>query len=266
MSEKSDASVPPADENQIIAERRGKLSALRTRGNAYPNDFNRNALAGELHDAHGQKTHEELDRQAITVSVAGRMLLKRVMGKASFATLQDMSGRIQLYITTDALGAEAHDAFKHWDLGDIVGARGALFKTKTGELTVKVTELRLLAKALRPLPEKFHGLTDQEQKYRQRYVDLITSPESRRVFIARSAIVQAMREFFVARGYLEVETPMMHPIPGGAAVHHPPQRAGRRSLPENRARAIPEETRRRRPRESVRDQPQFPQRGDFDPA
>jgi lysyl-tRNA synthetase class 2 len=191
---------------------------LRTRGNAYPNDFNRNALAGELHDAHGQKTHEELDRQAITVSVAGRMLLKRVMGKASFATLQDMSGRIQLYITTDALGADAHDAFKHWDLGDIVGARGSLFKTKTGELTVKVTDLRLLAKALRPLPEKFHGLTDQEQKYRQRYVDLITSPESRRVFIARSAIVQAMREFFVARGYLEVETPMMHPIPGGAAA------------------------------------------------
>jgi lysyl-tRNA synthetase class 2 len=146
------------------------------------------------------------------------MLLKRVMGKASFATLQDMSGRIQLYITTDALGADAHDVFKHWDLGDIVGARGSLFKTKTGELTVKVTELRLLAKALRPLPEKFHGLTDQEQKYRQRYVDLITSPESRRVFIARSAIVQAMREFFVARGYLEVETPMMHPIPGGAAA------------------------------------------------
>ena len=218
MSEKSDASGPPVDENQIIAERRGKLNALRTRGNAYPNDFDRDALAGELHDAHGQKTHEELDRQTLTVSVAGRMLLKRVMGKASFATLQDMSGRIQLYITTDALGAEAHDAFKHWDLGDIVGARGALFKTKTGELTVKVTELRLLAKALRPLPEKFHGLTDQEQKYRQRYVDLITSPESRRVFIARSAIVQAMREFFVARGYLEVETPMMHPIPGGAAA------------------------------------------------
>jgi lysyl-tRNA synthetase class 2 len=146
------------------------------------------------------------------------MLLKRVMGKASFATLQDMSGRIQLYITTDALGVDAHDAFKHWDLGDIVGARGTLFKTRTGELTVKVTELRLLAKALRPLPEKFHGLTDLEQKYRQRYVDLITSPESRRVFIARSAIVQAMREFFVARGYLEVETPMMHPIPGGAAA------------------------------------------------
>ena len=217
MSEKSDA-TGPADENQIVAERRGKLNALRARGNAYPNDFARDALAGELHDAHDAKTHEELDQQAIAVAVAGRMLLKRVMGKASFATLQDMSGRIQLYITTDALGAETHDAFKHWDLGDIVGARGTLFKTKTGELTVKVTGLRLLAKALRPLPEKFHGLTDQEQKYRQRYVDLITSPESRRVFIARSAIVQAMREFFVARGYLEVETPMMHPIPGGAAA------------------------------------------------
>jgi len=217
LSEKSDATVP-ADENQIVAERRGKLNTLRTRGNAYPNDFGRDALAGELHETHGGKTHEELDQQAIAVAVAGRMLLKRVMGKASFATLQDMSGRIQLYITTDALGADTHDAFKHWDLGDIVGARGTLFKTKTGELTVKVTELRLLAKALRPLPEKFHGLTDQEQKYRQRYVDLITSPESRRVFIARSAIVQAMREFFVARGYLEVETPMMHPIPGGAAA------------------------------------------------
>jgi lysyl-tRNA synthetase, class II len=217
LSEKSDA-MGAADENQIVAERRGKLNALRARGNAYPNDFVRDALAGELHDAHDQKTHEELDQQATTVAVAGRMLLKRVMGKASFATLQDMSGRIQLYITTDALGADAHDAFKHWDLGDIVGVRGTLFKTKTGELTVKVIELRLLAKALRPLPEKFHGLTDQEQKYRQRYVDLITSPESRRVFIARSAIVQAMREFFVARGYLEVETPMMHPIPGGAAA------------------------------------------------
>ena len=218
MNEKNTPAAPAEDENQIIAERRGKLNALRTHGNAYPNDFQRTVLAGELHDSHDAKTHEELDRQAVTVAVAGRMLLKRVMGKASFATLQDMSGRIQLYITTDALGAELHDAFKHWDLGDIVGARGTLFKTKTGELTVKVTELRLLAKALRPLPEKFHGLTDLEQKYRQRYVDLITSPESRRVFIARSSIVQAMREFFVARGYLEVETPMMHPIPGGAAA------------------------------------------------
>ncbi len=152
------------------------------------------------------------------MAVAGRMVLKRVMGKASFATLQDMSGRIQLYVTADAVGAQVYEAFKHWDLGDIVGARGALFKTRTGELSVRVTELRLLAKALRPLPEKFHGLIDQETKYRQRYVDLITSGDSRRVFIARSQIVQAIREFFVARGYLEVETPMMHPIPGGAAA------------------------------------------------
>jgi lysyl-tRNA synthetase class 2 len=206
------------DENQIIAERRGKLHALRARGNAYPNDFTRDAFARELHDGYDAHTHDQLDQVGMNVAVAGRMLLKRVMGKASFATLQDMSGRIQLYVTTDALGADVHEAFKHWDLGDIVGARGSLFKTKTGELTVKVAELRLLAKALRPLPEKFHGLSDQEQKYRQRYVDLITSPESRRVFAARSKIVQTMREFFVARGYLEVETPMMHPIPGGAAA------------------------------------------------
>jgi len=208
----------PTDENQIIAERRSKLNALRQIGDPYPNDFRRNALAAELHDAHGAKANEALEAAPVDVAVAGRMLLKRVMGKASFATLQDMSGRIQLYVSNDSVGPEAHDAFKHWDLGDILGARGTLFKTRTGELTVKVTELRLLSKALRPLPEKFHGLTDQEQRYRQRYVDLIMSPESRRVFIARSKIVQAMREFFVARGYLEVETPMMHPIPGGAAA------------------------------------------------
>src|SRR5215472_369758 len=208
----------PRDENQIIAERRAKLRALRERGHAYPNDFRRDALASELHDAHGAKTPEQLEAAAANVAVAGRMLLKRVMGKASFATLQDMSGRIQLYVTRDAAGEDAYEAFKHWDLGDIVGARGMLFKTRTGELSVRVTDLHLLAKALRPLPEKFHGLTDQEQKYRQRYVDLITSPESRRVFQMRSRIVQAMREFFVGRGYLEVETPMMQPIPGGATA------------------------------------------------
>src|SRR6266404_5001851 len=210
--------APPPDDNQIIAERRGKLKALRAQGSAYPNDFRRDALAAELHQAHDAKTAGELESAPTSVAVAGRMMLKRVMGKASFATLQDMSGRVQLYVTNDHAGTEMHDAFKHWDLGDIVGARGTLFKTRTGELTVKVTDLRLLSKALRPLPEKFHGLTDQEQKYRQRYVDLITSPETRRVFVARSKIVQAMREFFVARGYLEVETPMMHPIPGGAAA------------------------------------------------
>ncbi len=208
----------PPDENQIIAERRAKLRDLRALGNAFPNDFRRTHLAADLHRDYDVKSNEELEPAATKVMVAGRMMLKRVMGKASFATLQDMSGRIQLYLSNDVTGENAHAAFKHWDLGDILGAEGTLFKTKTGELSVKVTGLRLLAKSLRPLPEKFHGLADQEQKYRQRYLDLITNPESQRVFNARSAIIQAMREFFVARGYLEVETPMMQPIPGGAAA------------------------------------------------
>jgi lysyl-tRNA synthetase, class II len=215
----------PVDENQIIAERRGKLSALRERGNAYPNDFRRDALAADLHARYDARSNDELEPLGVAVAVAGRMMLKRVMGKACFATVQDMSGRIQLYVTLDVLGAEKLDDFKHWDLGDIVGATGQLFKTKTGELSVKVREVRLLAKALRPLPEKFHGMTDQEQRYRQRYVDLITNAAARDVFVKRSQIVQGIREFFVRRGYLEVETPMMHPIPGGAtarpfATHH----------------------------------------------
>jgi len=209
---------PTVDENQIIAERRAKLASLRERGQAFPNDFRRNALAGDLHAKYGAKTNEELEALAIDVAVAGRMMLKRVMGKASFATLQDMTGRIQLYVTADAVGAEVHDAFKHWDLGDIVAASGRVFKTRTGELSIKATSIRLLAKAIRPLPEKFHGLADQELRYRQRYVDLITNPATLEVFKRRSQIVQAIREFFVARGYLEVETPMMHPIPGGAAA------------------------------------------------
>ena len=206
------------DENQIVAERRAKLAALREQGIAFPNDFDRRHLASELHTAYDDLDNDALKEKGIDVSVAGRMMLKRVMGKASFATLQDMSGRIQLYITNDISGIEAHDAFKHYDLGDILGAQGKLFKTKTGELSVEVTEIRLLAKALRPLPEKFHGLTDQEQKYRLRYLDLISSQETRRVFVARSKIIQAMREFFSRHGYLEVETPMMHPIPGGASA------------------------------------------------
>ena len=218
MNRPDDPEAPAGDENQIIAERRAKLRALRELGPAYPNDFRRDALAAALHEAHDGKSGELLESAPVAAAVAGRMVLKRVMGKASFATLQDMSGRIQLYISSDSVGAEVYGAFKHWDLGDIVGARGTLFKTRTGELSVRATELRLLAKALRPLPEKFHGLTDQEQKYRQRYLDLITSADSRRVFMARSQIVQAIRDFFVARGYLEVETPMMHPIPGGAAA------------------------------------------------
>ena len=208
----------PVDENQILAERRAKLAALRNAGQAYPNDFRRDALAADLHARYDALDHDALESRAIRVAVAGRMMLKRVMGKACFATLQDMSGRIQLYVTLDGVGAQTLDAFKHWDLGDIVGATGTLFRTKTGELTVRCERVRLLAKALRPLPEKFHGLTDQEQKYRQRHVDLITNPASRDVFVKRSQIVQAIREFFVVRGFLEVETPMMHLIPGGAAA------------------------------------------------
>ncbi|MCZ7563872.1 MAG: lysine--tRNA ligase [Burkholderiales bacterium] len=206
------------EENQIIAERRAKLAALRAAGDPYPNDFAREHLAADLQRAYGAMAKEELEGHAIRVAVAGRMMLKRVMGKASFATLQDMSGRIQVYVSNDAAGADAHESFKHWDLGDIVGVRGTLFKTRTGELTVNVGDLRLLAKALRPLPEKFHGLTDQETRYRLRYVDLITSEETRRTFALRSRIIQEIRAFMVERGYLEVETPMMQPIPGGAAA------------------------------------------------
>jgi len=207
---------PQQDENQIIAERRAKLSELRKHGTAFPNDFMRGHLAAGLHAEWDGKPNEEIEPKHVVAAVAGRMMLKRVMGKASFATIQDMSGRIQLYVARDGVGEEAYEAFKHYDLGDILGARGTLFKTKTGELSVKVTELRLLVKALRPLPEKFHGLADQEQKYRQRYVDLIMSEETRGVFKARSRIVQAIREFMTGKGFLEVETPMMQPIPGGA--------------------------------------------------
>src|SRR5437867_334268 len=207
---------PQQDENQIIAERRAKLSELRKRGAAFPNDFAREHLAADLHAAWDAKSNEEIEPKQVAVAVAGRMMLKRVMGKASFATIQDTSGRIQLYVARDGVGEAAYEAFKHYDLGDILGAKGSLFKTKTGELSVKVTDLRLLVKALRPLPEKFHGLADQEQKYRQRYVDLIMSEETRGVFQTRSRIVQVIREFMTGKGFLEVETPMMQSIPGGA--------------------------------------------------
>lgn len=205
-------------EIKLVEERRIKLTALRKAGNAFPNDFRRDDLAQDLHREYGDYSNEMLEEAPRSVSVAGRMVLKRVMGKASFATIQDMSGRIQLYIAIDSAGAETQTAFKHYDLGDILGAEGTLFRTRTGELSVRVTTLRLLTKSLRPMPEKFHGLADQEQKYRQRYLDLITNENSRNVFIARSRIIQSIRESLVARGYLEVETPMMHPIPGGAAA------------------------------------------------
>jgi len=214
----TEPTLPPQDENQIIAERRAKLDALRNEGIAFPNDFERKHLAGDLHKSYKALSQDELATAQITVAIAGRMMLKRVMGKASFATVQDMSGRIQLYISNGDTGEEAHNAFKRYDLGDILGTTGVLFKTKTGELSIRVSKLRLLTKALRPLPEKFHGLTDQEQKYRHRYVDLITNEATRKTFAIRSKVVQAIREFFMRHDYIEVETPMMHCIPGGASA------------------------------------------------
>lgn len=214
-----------SEDNQLIAERREKLQALRAAGVAFPNDFKPKNAAADLLHRWGQVPNEELEPQAVTVSVAGRMMLKRVMGKACFATLQDASGRIQLYITQDNVGADVLAAFKHWDLGDILGCEGTLFRTKTGELSVKATKVRLLTKSLRPLPDKFHGMTDQEQKYRQRYVDLITDDAARARFVARSKAVSSIRNYMVEHGFLEVETPMLHPIPGGAnakpfVTHH----------------------------------------------
>jgi lysyl-tRNA synthetase class 2 len=210
-----------ADDNQLMAERRDKLAALRQQGIAFPNDVKPAHRAADLFAQYDSLSKPELDPQAIEVSVAGRMMLKRVMGKASFATLQDASfgpsgGRIQVYVTNDAVGEELHSAFKHWDLGDIVAAHGTLFKTKTGELSVHATQLRLVTKSLRPLPDKFHGVADQELKYRQRYVDLITDESARQRFVARSKAVSGIRQFMVEHGFLEVETPMLHPIPGGA--------------------------------------------------
>ncbi len=203
------------EDNKLVEERREKLRALRAAGGAYPNDFRKKDWASALFDLHNQKTKEEIEKTGVRAAVAGRMMLKRVMGKASFATLQDGSGRIQVYVSNETPG---YEAFKHWDLGDIVGVEGKLFKTMKGELTVHAEKIRLLAKALRPLPEKFHGLTDHEMRYRQRYVDLIMNPPVRDVFLTRSRVIQTIRETLVAEGYLEVETPMMQPIPGGAAA------------------------------------------------
>ncbi len=215
--------APPIDENSIIAERRAKLATLRSEGVAFPNDFRPQHKVAALHAQYDALDNEALEAAPIKVSVAGRMMLKRVMGKASFATLQDASGakadgRIQLYITNDGTGEAAHAAFKHYDLGDILGAEGLLFKTKTGELSVKVTNLRLLTKSLRPLPDKHHGLSDQETKYRQRYVDLIMSEDTRRTFKARTAAMSSIRNFMAENEFMEVETPMLHVIPGGAAA------------------------------------------------
>ena len=205
------------DDNHLIAERRAKLARLREHGNPFPNDFRRDALAADLQAAHAQREPAELEAAVVHVQVAGRLRAKRVMGKASFASLEDGSGTIQLFLQRDALG-EVYEEFKSWDLGDIVGAKGALFRTRTGELSIKVECLRLLTKSLRPLPDKWHGIADTELRYRQRYVDLIMNEDSRRVFRTRSRIVRYLRQFLDGRGFLEVETPMLQAIPGGAVA------------------------------------------------
>jgi lysyl-tRNA synthetase class 2 len=205
------------EENKLIAERRAKLAELRKAGAAFPNAFRRDVLAGQLHAAFGERNGEWLDANPTRVKVGGRLLFRRVMGKASFAKIGDRTGQIQLYLQQETLGA-AYEAFKGWDIGDIVGAGGVLFRTKTGELSVRVDALALLVKSLRPLPDKWHGLADTETRYRQRYVDLIVSEPTRQVFRTRTRIVRYLRDFLDALDFLEVETPMMQPIPGGAAA------------------------------------------------
>ena len=212
--------IQPIDENQLVAERRSKLNAIREQGVAFPNDFRRADYAGDLQAEFAntdQWTAEALAASERSIQIAGRMVLKRDMGKASFATIQDMTGRMQLYLQASTL-EQSYDAFKSWDIGDIVAVEGSLMRTKTGELSIKATAIKLLTKSLRPLPDKFHGLSDVEQRYRQRYVDLIVNPEARDVFVKRSKIISAMRGWLDARRFLEVETPMMHYIPGGAVA------------------------------------------------
>ena len=215
----------PEPENKLVAERRRKLDALREQGFNFPNSYRRTALAEQLQATYGDHSDETLENDKVQVSVGGRVLAKRVMGKASFVKIQDRSGQVQLFVQRDIVGSEIYKGFKSWDLGDIVWAEGDLFRTKTGELSVRVEQIVLLTKSLRPLPEKFHGLTDQEIRYRQRYVDLIVNEATREVFLARSRIVAYIRSWLDAMDFLEVETPMMQPIPGGAlarpfVTHH----------------------------------------------
>jgi len=210
--------APLPDENRLIAERRAKLDKLRTEGVAYPNDFTPDARAADLHAKFDQAEQQALVDAGTVVKIAGRMMLKRVMGKASFATIQDGSGRIQIYVERNGVGEDAYAAFKQWDLGDIVAVEGTVFKTNKGELSVHATQTRLLSKSLRPLPDKFHGVADQELRYRQRYVDLIMTDTTRRTFEARSKAIGAVRQFMLDANFIEVETPMLHPIPGGAAA------------------------------------------------
>ena len=230
MSDQNPSAPPPIDENQLVAERREKLKVLREAQKAggpvaFPNDFKPQDHADRLLQLHGGKSTETLASEGSLTKIAGRMMLKRVMGKASFATLQDQSGRIQIYVTRDDVGEDVYAAFRHWDLGDIVAAEGKVFKTRTGELSIHASSVRLLTKSLRPMPDKFHGVADQEVKYRQRYVDLMMDEGARKRFTARSKALARIREFMVSHDFLEVETPMLHPIPGGAnarpfVTHH----------------------------------------------
>lgn len=206
------------DTNELIAQRRAKLAELRKAGNAFPNDFRRDSLAADLLLHYAEKTEPELEAQPVQVKVAGRIMTRRLMGKASFVHLQDMSGRIQLYVRQDAISPEQYEKFLHWDMGDIIGVEGSLFRTKTGELSVRVQAIHLLTKSLQPLPDKFHGMTDQELRYRQRYVDLLVNETTRKTFLVRSKIIDVIRQFLKAHNFLEVETPMMQVLPGGAAA------------------------------------------------
>jgi lysyl-tRNA synthetase class 2 len=217
-NEQNKSAPAEVDEHALIAQRRAKLAELREQGIAFPNDFRRNVTLGELHAEYGDKDNDALQANPVRVSVAGRMMLKRVMGKLSFAHIQDMSGKIQLWVERDALPEGDYQKFKAWDIGDIVGAEGVMIKTKKGELSVRVDSLRLLTKSLRPLPEKFRGLTDQETRYRQRYLDLIMNDMARETFRTRTRIINHIRQFLIERDFLEVETPMMQAIPGGATA------------------------------------------------
>ena len=218
-SQSQDGAPQALDLNNELAARREKLAQLREQGNAFPNDFRRDTTSDKLHAAYDGKSSEELEALGLEVSVAGRMMTRRIMGKASFANLQDVGGNIQLYVARDELPEGVYnEQFKKWDLGDIIGARGKVFKTRTGELSIHCTEIRLLTKAMRPLPDKFHGLADQETRYRQRYLDLIANSESRHTFKVRSQILAEIRRFMVEKGFMEVETPMMQSIPGGASA------------------------------------------------
>jgi len=215
----------PQDEHKLIAERRAKLDEIREKRIAFPSDFRRNVMAGELQAEYGEKENEALEAEPVRVKIAGRLMAKRVMGKASFAQLLDQSGRMQIFIQRDSVGEGVYKEFKTWDVGDIFAAEGVMFRTKTGELSVKAAAIRLLTKSLRPLPDKFHGLEDQETRYRQRYLDLIMNDASRETFRIRTRIIKHIRSYLDNKGFMEVETPMMHAIPGGAtarpfATHH----------------------------------------------